>query len=474
MFFVGRKQQLDSLQRLRKKRSASLVVIRGRRRIGKSRLAEEFAASFPRAFFFTGLPPNQQVTAEVQRQEFIRQMREQGLAIEKEQDWGDLFWELSCHCQTGPLLVVLDEISWMGSEDPTFLGKLKTAWDRHFKKNPQLVLLLSGSNSWWIQKNILSSTGFFGRVSLRINLGELSLPSCNAFWGKRAGQISAYDKFKILAVTGGIPRYLEEIDPALSAEENIYRLCFAPDGLLVEEFDEAFSDLFSHDSRYYEAIVRILLHQSLTVKEIMEQLNRSKGGDLSHYLEELHLFGFLSRDYSWHLKEGKPTATSRFRLSDNYVRFYLKYIEPVKQQILRGDYQHLPAAWSSILGLQFENLVIANRHSLYAALRIPLEELVIANPYFQTATKRRQGCQIDFLIQTRYNQLYVCEIKFSKREIEGEVVQEVQQKIDRLEIPRGFSIRPVLIHVNGVAESVEEADYFAHIVDFSQLLEGAP
>ena len=54
--------------------------------------------------------------------------------------------------------ILFDEISWMGSKDPHFLGKLKNAWDQHFKKNPNLILILCGSASSWIEKNILSST----------------------------------------------------------------------------------------------------------------------------------------------------------------------------------------------------------------------------------------------------------------------------------------------------------------------------
>jgi hypothetical protein len=78
-------------------------------------------------------------------------------------------------------------------------------------------MIISGSNSAWINKNILSSTGFFGRVSLRLLLEELSLPECNMFWEGRSGTISAYEKFKILSVTGGIPRYLEELRLDLSS-----------------------------------------------------------------------------------------------------------------------------------------------------------------------------------------------------------------------------------------------------------------
>jgi len=104
------------------------------------------------------------------------------IPLPRSDDWGDLFWHLSQHAQKGKTVLVLDEISWMGSKDPTFVAKLKTAWDLYFKNNPQLVLILCGSISSWIEKNILSSTGFMGRISLDIILEELPLYECNEFW----------------------------------------------------------------------------------------------------------------------------------------------------------------------------------------------------------------------------------------------------------------------------------------------------
>ena len=150
--FVGREKELQELISLTKKKSASLVVIRGRRRIGKSRLAEEFSKQFKKAYIFSGLAPDDRVTADDQRTEFIRQMHEQRIPSTGQQDWGTLFYDLAHFSQQGPTLVVLDEITWMGELDPTFLGKLKIAWDRHFKQNPNLILILSGSNSAWIDR----------------------------------------------------------------------------------------------------------------------------------------------------------------------------------------------------------------------------------------------------------------------------------------------------------------------------------
>ena len=121
----------------------------------------------------------------------------------------------------------------MGSEDPDFLGQLKTAWDLHFSENPDLILILCGSVSSWIEENILKSTGFVGRISFDMVLDELSIAESGEFWGAQRDKVSGYEKFKVLSVTGGIPKYLEEIIPSQSAEDNIHRLCFQSQWVII-------------------------------------------------------------------------------------------------------------------------------------------------------------------------------------------------------------------------------------------------
>ncbi len=123
------------------------------------------------------------------------------------------------------------------------------------------------------------------------------------------------------------------------------------------------------------------------------------------------------------------------------------------------------------MGLQFENLVAHNFHTLFSMLGINSDEVIYDSPYFQRATTNdRAGCQIDYLIQSKYKTLYVCEIKFSKKEIGASVIHDIKQKIKRLPKANKYSIRPVLIHVNGVTDELREADFFAHIIDFGQML----
>jgi hypothetical protein len=104
-------------------------------------------------------------------------------------------------------------------------------------------------------------------------------------------------------------------------------------------------------------------------------------------------------------------------------------------------------------------------------LKIDDADLVFDNPFFQKATQQRPGCQIDYLIQTKHHTLYLCEIKFLSTEVKVSIREEIQDKIRRMKMPKHFSIRPVLVHVNGVHESVAESDFFAKIIDFSELLQ---
>jgi AAA+ ATPase superfamily predicted ATPase len=470
--FIGRHNELKKLASEAEKETSSFIVVRGRRRIGKSRLIEEFGKQFNEFYVFTGLPPEKEVTNAHQLQEFCRQMAHQfNTPVAQYSDWSDVFWVLGERVRSGKVLILFDEISWMGSEDPTFLGKIKNFWDQFLKKNDKLVFVICGSASAWIEKNILGSTGFIGRISYTLTLEELPLSDCGLFWPKN---ISAYEKLKVIAITGGVPKYLEEINPKLSAEENIKQLCFTRGGFFVEEFNQIFSDLFLRESSFYKKIINVLASGSKERTEICKILNIEPNGRISEYLHELQLAGFIKRDYTWSILSGTDSKLSKYRLSDNYLRFYLKYIDINISKINRNSYSFksltaLPE-WDSIMGFQFENLILNNRDHIHNALNINPDEIITENPFYQNKKYNSPGCQIDYMIQTKFGTLYICEIKFSKNKINHSIIQEMQNKIDRLRYQRGISCRPVLIHVNGVTDDVNESGYFASIIDASDFM----
>lgn len=472
--FIGREAELEDLKRFLRKKTASMIVVRGRRRVGKSRLIEEFAKGMT-LYSFTGLAPNKQTTAQMQRDIFAKQLQARtGLPTIKTDDWMDLFTLLNERTKSGRIVLFFDEISWMGSEDSTFLSKIKDAWDLQFKKNPELIFVICGSASSWIEENILSNTGFLGRISYTLTLEELPLKDCVKFWGSQARHMSAFEKFKLLSITGGIPKYLEEIDPSIGAEENIRLLCFKKGGILVDEFDRIFATTFKRRSPLYKSLVQTLVYGSKETTMISDELKIPISGILTEYLQELVLAGFVKREYVWDFKTGNDAKFSKYRLTDNYVRFYLRYIEKNKNKIEKGMFSDKSVSdlpeWRTIMGLQFENLVLNNRIYILDALQLPAHEIINDNTFFQHATTKQRGCQIDYLIQTKHNTLYVCEIKFSKNAIGIDIIDQLKQKINRLVRPKGMSCRPVLIHVNGVSDELCEMGYFSNIIDMSEFL----
>jgi uncharacterized protein len=476
--FIGRETELAQLRRTARLPKAGLVVCRGRRRIGKSTLIEHFAREFEHFYEFQGLAPREQIDNHHQLENFGRQLAEQyDLPQLQLQSWHEAFALLARLTQGQRALIFLDEISWMASRDKDFVGQLKIAWDTRFKKNRGLILVLCGSVSSWIDKNILNSADFLGRVSLSLDLRELPLDKCNEFFNEIGGaagrRMSTLDRSRILCVTGGVPRYLEEIEYGATAERNIIDLCFTRGGMLVDEFDRIFNDIFSARAATYRQIAGTLTDGARAFAEICSDLGVAPSGIFTEYLEDLETAGFVQRDYVYSLTTGKRGKLSHYRLKDNYLRFYLKYIEPQRQKIDAGifdsDRIRSFAAFDAIMGLQFQNMVLNNLPLVLEVLKINVSQLRSASPYFQNETARQKACQVDLLIDTKYA-VYLCEIKF-RAKLSSSIVAEVAEKAARLKVQGGKSLRRVLIYMGNLAEDIEAGGAFDQLIPFEQFLQ---
>jgi AAA+ ATPase superfamily predicted ATPase len=476
--FIGREEELAQLRRIARLPKASLVVCRGRRRIGKSTLIEHFAQEFEHFYEFQGLAPREQIENRHQLQSFARQLAEQhGLPSVQLQSWQEAFALLARLTEGQRALIFLDEISWMASRDADFVGQMKIAWDTRLKRNRKLVLVLCGSVSSWIDRNILNSADFMGRVSLSLDLQELPLDKCSEFFrvlgGGSGARMSALEQARLLCVTGGVPRYLEEIDYGSTAERNIIDLCFSRGGILVDEFDRIFNDIFSSRAPTYRQIVEALADGSRSFLEICARLGVDPSGVFTEYLEDLAAAGFVHRDYAHSPVTGRRGKLSRYRLKDNYLRFYLKYIAPVREKIEAGilgsPEARSFASFDAIMGLQFRNLVLNNLPLALRQLKIAPARVRSASPYFQNETRRQRACQVDLLIDTQYA-VYVCEIKF-QRKVPVTVVDEVIEKSTRLKIDKARSLRRVLIYMGELASGIAESGAFDELLAFERFLQ---
>ena len=471
--FVGREKEQEEFQQLLRKKNASLVVCEGRRRIGKSTFVRECGKDADHFLSFEGLPPRPNIGSKEQLGAFAQRLAEQtkaprvGLA-----NWPQAFQLLAGFLPpAGRTVLLLDEISWMAMGEPDFAGHLKVAWDNQFSLRERLMLVLCGSVTSWIQENILNQTGFVGRCSWQFRLPPLALPACNRFWRGKA--VSAAEKLKILSVTGGVPRYLEEIDPAQTAEQNIQRLCFHPGGLLFREFNQVFHDIFSRRAATYRQVATALAGGPKTVSEISAALGLGRGGTLSAIADDLAAAGFVSREASFDPLTGRTLPrVVRYRLADNYLRFYLRCVEPVREAVEKGLFKWTPLeslpGWDSLMGLQFENLVLGSLANVFGKIGLANVPILNAGPHCRRSTRREKGCQVDLLIRTRQS-LYVFEVKF-RRQIDKTILSEVRQKVERLKAPRSLSMRTGLIFQGELHPEIEPSDYFDFLIPFENLL----
>jgi AAA+ ATPase superfamily predicted ATPase len=475
MSFFGREQEIRKLMQLKQKNKASLVCVLGRRRIGKSFLIQQLGKKYKKYFEVQGLGPNEsESNTRAQLDHFAFELSEQfNIKRPYFRDWDEALSQLAELTKSNEVLILLDEISWMGKGDPFFAAKIKSAWDSRFKKNPKLMLVLCGSVSAWIEKNILNDTSFEGRISLELNIKELELPQCNRFFSATVGD---FEKMIALSITGGVPKYLEEIPKDEPISRSMANLCFSPSEILFNDFRKIFNDIFQRKSKTYEKIVRAALDRKLSPLELAKKAKIEYNSDFLEAIHHLELSGFLSRDYYFNPIKNDISKFSCIRVKDNYLRFYIKQIEPLKEKILSGgisiqDLRDLKGI-ESILGFQFENLILANKHLIHKELKIEPNQLVASTPYSQKKTTLNKGaCQVDLLIQTQLDVFFVCEFKCQKK-IGKKIINEVQRKIDVLHVPKRSSIKPILVYMGDLdpEDEAEIMSYFYNTIYFGDLL----
>ena len=473
MDFYGRDELLIDLDSLWGKKSPSLVTCRGRRRIGKSTLIARFAElSNARFIKIEGERPDEDMSNGDELATFAEQL---SLYVDKDipvaKNWLQAFKTLDDVLDDRRTVVLLDEVSWLAYFDKRFAATLKIAWDNMFKNHRQLVFVVCGSVSTWIKEKIVDSRSYYGRRSLDIVVPELTLKDCARFWSGRSDRVSVRDILDVLSITGGVPRYLEEVNPSQSVDDNIRRMAFRPDSILRRDFDEMFKDVITKRPRMVATVLEALVDGPMTMSEISGAISVGVGGNVSAALNQLVEAGLVARDIGMNPETGDEIRERRYRLSDNYVRFYLKCIRPAAKTIDAGTFRYSRLGrfeeWNAVKGFAFENLIVNHYGELLPYLHLGESHVYSAAPYRKNGPKGK-GLQIDLLIQTRRSQCVV-EIK-RKNTIGRGIVDEVAEKVRRLKHAPDSSVRAALVYDGDLAETVPADGYFDAIIPFRRLI----
>jgi hypothetical protein len=425
---IGRKKELSILEKVKTSDQSEFVAVYGRRRVGKTFLIREaFQQDF--TFYLTGVA---NINLQQQLSNFHRAVRKyySGWSNIIPENWFVAFEQLEeiiSKNKSPKKVVFLDELPWLDTAQSGFVAALDYFWNSFASARKDVILIVCGSAaSWMINKLIHSKGGLHNRVTHRIRLDPFSLSECEAFFKHRAGVFNRYQLIQLYMVMGGIPFYLDHVDVGMSAAQNINRLCFQPDGILVEEFNDLYTSLFNKAEKHL-AIIESLSKKAkgLTRAEIIKTAKLSNAGSTTRILQELEESGFIRKYFSF----GKKEKNSLYQLSDFYTLFYIRFI--------RGNHSLNEDSWINGLdtpeqrawsGYAFEQVCLAHLLQIKQSLGI---SGIQTNSSSWINTGEGNKRQIDLVIDRKDGVINLCEMKFSINPftIDKKYHAELQDKI---------------------------------------------
>lgn len=419
---IGRKKELQLLERLYKSDKAEFLAIYGRRRVGKTFLISQFFKEKTVYFELTGI---KNATTKNQLKNFNEELSGAffgGQLQNTPDNWQEAFSILCKRVKKAEpskkVTIFLDELPWLASPRSGFLEALDHAWNRYLSRQPNVVLVVCGSAASWMLKKIVDSQGgFYGRLTAKMKLEPYTLAETELFCKAKGIELEHKQIIELYMAFGGIPKYLEIISKGKSPVQTIQEACFAPNAPLAYEFPRLFSSLFDHAETHL-TIVKALAKQrsGLSQSELIDITKLKSGGGLTRTLEELEASGFITTVPNFEKKKRE----SLYRLIDEYSLFYLTWIMPSIEGSLKDmqefywqQAQDSPRyhAWG---GYTFEGICLKHIKGIVFGLGISGISVKASSWKYRAAKDSKEnGTQIDLVIERADNCINLCEIKYS-------------------------------------------------------------
>jgi uncharacterized protein len=428
---VGRTAEIDILNKALQSNEPEMVALIGRRRVGKTFLVRQALAG-KIDFELTG---EQNTSLRQQLQNFADRLTfhtKPLIPFQRPGNWHEAFamlvtW-LEADKKPQKRVLFLDELPWLATRRSDFLQALGYFWNSWASQNHIMLVICGSAASWMIQNIVRDRGGLYNRVTRRIHLQPFSLSETEAFLKHRNVRLDRYQLVQIYMALGGIPHYLKEVEGGKTAAQNIDHICFSPNGLLRDEFLQLYPALFEQ-AEVHMKMIRLLTRsrQGMTRAEIIEHGELANGGNTSKVIDELESSGFITGFYAF----GKKKKEIRYRLTDEYSLFYLKFIE-VNNELERGSWQSFSQnqSWKSWSGYAFENLALRHLPNIKKALGIAAV-YTESSTFVLRGNDEQKGVQIDLLIDRNDHAINVCELKFYNEDVivNQSMATTIRQKI---------------------------------------------
>lgn len=417
---VGRKKEIEELDRLYHSNRPEFVAVYGRRRVGKTFLIKQ-ALKDKITFQHTGVSPvdqeNEKNRLSTQLESFYYSMLNHGLeGFKQPKSWMEAFFQLTQLLQkldNGQRMVIFfDELPWMDTPRSRFLPAFESFWNGWCNGHDNVMLVVCGSATSWMLSNLSRSKGgLYGRLTDEIKVSPFTLKECEEYFDHENIELSRYDIVQSYMVFGGIPYYLSYFRKGYSFERNADMILFGSKPRLKDEFNRLFKAIFTN-AEDCKQIIRLLATRNygFTREEIATSTGLPLGGGLSDTLTALAESDFIMR-YSPY---GKGTG-EYYKLIDCFCLFWLKYVEPNQNDAAYINDNFTSSIMKGWRGVAFEQVCWQHVAQIKRALEIGGVKTSLS-AWNLPGNEDNAGAQVDLLIMRADNIVNLCEMKFYSSE----------------------------------------------------------
>ena len=332
--FIGREAELKFLQDKYTEERGQLIVLYGRRRVGKTETLREFCKDKPHVFFSCT-----QTTDLVQLRNFSSRMFKENIPaknyISEFADWEKAFRAvLDLPYGNQKKLLVIDEFPYMCRGNKSIPSILQNLWDAELRDS-NVMIILCGSAMSFIEKELLSEKNpLYGRATGIYKMKEMGFYDAIKFFP----EYSDRDKVLTYAVLGGIPHYLRQWNPKLSVDENIKRNILTKGCILYSEVEFLLHQEL-RETPIYNSIIEAVALGNTKLNDISQKSLLEDTAKTSVYLKNLMELGIVEREFSVDakIKEQANSGRGTYRLTDNFFRFWYAFGFANYSQLEDGD-----------------------------------------------------------------------------------------------------------------------------------------
>ncbi len=411
---IGRKAEYQALEDCIRSQRSELVVVYGRRRVGKTFLIRHFFKD-KYDFMFVG---KRGMAREQQLSQFSLALRKySGIPIDIQlKTWVDAFNALAAILESSPnkgkKVVFLDEMPWMDSHRSDFVVAIEDFWNSWANMRDDIVLIACGSaTSWMVDRIMHNQGGLFNRVTKRIFLHPFRLCEVEEYLTSHQIRWDRYQILQCYMIFGGVPYYLSLLNRRLSLAGNVDELFFSgTDAPMRLEYGELYTSLFKFPEKYLTIVKALASRRSGFTRQELSAKTKLTGASLTKVLQDLEQsdFIFSRRQY------GVAKSNLIYRLKDFYSFFYFKFVDgsDVNSEHLWSQLMSTPSA-RSWMGFSFELLCLLHIEEIKRSLRIDAIITDATGWRVSPSEDGSPGAQIDLVIDRADRVIDLCEIKFS-------------------------------------------------------------